>query len=89
MGPVVLVVQPAPVTKLIVEDLLEGTRPPQHHGGRRDPPTPLRTQDSGQIHGRERISPERQATARSGPGTQLFGEARSQFTDPAEPSSPR
>jgi len=25
MGPVVLVVQPAPVTKLIVEDLLQGT----------------------------------------------------------------
>jgi hypothetical protein len=56
MGPVVLVCQPAPVTKLIIEDLLEGAVSPQHHGGRRDSPTPLRTGDAGQFHGRERIS---------------------------------
>jgi len=56
MGPVVLVIQPAPVTKLIIEDLFEGAVSPQHDGGRRDPPTPLRTGDAGQFHDRKRIS---------------------------------
>jgi sec-independent protein translocase protein TatA len=73
MGPVVVVVQPAPVTKLIIEDLLEGAVSPQHHGCRRDPPTPLRTGEPGQFHGPERTSPERQAPAPSGPGQRMVG----------------
>jgi hypothetical protein len=51
MGPVVLVVQSAPVTTLIIEDLLEGAVSPQHHSSRRDPPTPLRTGDAVEFHG--------------------------------------
>jgi hypothetical protein len=47
MGPLMLVIQPAPVTKLIVKDVLEAAISPQHHGGRPDAPTPLRIRDAG------------------------------------------
>jgi hypothetical protein len=67
MGSVVLVVQPAPVTKLIIEDLFEGAVSSQHHGGGWDALTPLRTKDAGEFHGGERISPERQTPPRPGP----------------------
>jgi hypothetical protein len=47
MGPIVGLIQPASMASLIVEDVLGGAVSPQHHGGRRDSRTPLRTRDVG------------------------------------------